>query len=202
MIGTTETLSRVFLHYLWTFWNGIFEMLLVTSYSILTGSLTLTLMILPWSRGTTGGFKRRCRTVGASWRSWDRSYRILWSYVLLPALCGIVTGVMQYHPDRIVGESWLFYSLQGSLIYYLPKIFLADFWVGGTWRFSCICLCKKAKYLNEAFGATVVLLVIVLVINGLAKIFVPSFFNVGNPISAGGSPRKNCGKQVKSPHRI
>ena len=61
--------------------------------------------------------------------------------------------------------------------YYLPKnLFSKIFESGGTLTIQLYLFMQKAKY-NEAFGVAVVLLVIVLGINGLAK-YMSHRFNV------------------------
>ena len=96
--------------------------------------------------------------------------------ILLPsAMPGILTGVI-LAIGRIVGESAALLFTAGSG-YYLPKnLFSKIFESGGTLTIQLYLFMQKAKY-NEAFGVALVLLVIVLGINGLAK-YMSHRFNV------------------------
>ena len=68
-------------------------------------------------------------------------------------------------------------SMAAGSGYYLPKnLFSKIFESGGTLTIQLYLFMQKAKY-NEAFGVAVVLLVIVLGINGLAK-YMSHRFNV------------------------
>ena len=146
-------------------------------YSILTGSLTLTLMILPLITRTT---QEALKTVPDSYRHGALGIGATKWYmirtILLPsAMPGIVTGVI-LAIGRIVGESAALLFTAGSG-YYLPKNILGKiFESGGTLTIQLYLFMQKAKY-NEAFGVAVVLLVIVLVINALAK-YLSHRFNV------------------------
>ena len=96
--------------------------------------------------------------------------------ILLPsAMPGILTGVI-LAIGRIVGESAALLFTAGSG-YYLPKnLFGKVLESGGTLTIQLYLFMQKAKY-NEAFGVAVVLLVIVLAINALAK-YLSHRFNV------------------------
>ncbi len=74
---TTETLSGIPSIIFGLFGMVFFGNTLGLGYSILTGSLTLTLMILPPDhKNHTGGFKDGAGQL-PSWRSWDRSYQMV-----------------------------------------------------------------------------------------------------------------------------
>ena len=96
--------------------------------------------------------------------------------ILLPsAMPGILTGVI-LAIGRIVGESAALLFTAGSG-YYLPKNLISKiFESGGTMTIQLYLFMQKANY-DEAFATAVVLLVVVLGINGLAK-FLSHKFNV------------------------
>ena len=166
---TTETSSGIPSIIFGLFGMVFFGNTLGLGYSILTGALTLTLMILPLITRTT---QEALKTVPDSYRHGamgigaTRWYMI--RTILLPsAMPGILTGVI-LAIGRIVGESAALLFTAGSG-YYLPKNLLTKVLEsGGTLTIQLYLFMQKAKY-NEAFGVAVVLLVIVLGINGLAK---------------------------------
>ena len=143
-------------------------------YSILTGSLTLMLMVLPLiTRNTQEALKTvpmgyRLGAIGMGAQKW---YMI--RTILLPsAMPGIVTGII-LSVGRIVGESAALLFTAGSG-YYLPqtvgqlgsKIMES----GGTLTIQMYLSMQKGKY-DIAFGIGLVLLLIVVFINiGTKKI--------------------------------
>ena len=174
---TTETLSGIPSIIFGLFGMVFFGNALGLGYSILTGALTLTIMILPLITRTT---QEALKTVPDSYRHGALGIGATKWYmirtILLPsAMPGILTGVI-LAIGRIVGESAALLFTAGSG-YYLPKnLFSEIFESGGTLTIQLYLFMKKAKY-NEAFGVAVVLLVIVLGINGLAK-YMSHRFNV------------------------
>ena len=174
---TTETLSGIPSIIFGLFGMVFFGNTLGLGYSILTGALTLTLMILPLITRTT---QEALKTVPDSYRHGALGIGATKWYmirtILLPsAMPGIITGVI-LAIGRIVGESAALLFTAGSG-YYLPKNLLTKmFESGGTLTIQLYLFMQKAKY-NEAFGVAVVLLVIVLGINGLAK-YLSHRFNV------------------------
>ncbi|MFT4107209.1 MAG: phosphate ABC transporter permease PstA [Lacrimispora sp.] len=173
---TTETLSGIPSIIFGLFGYVFFGTTLGLGYSILTGSLTLALMILPLITRTT---QEALKTVPESYRSGALGIGATKWYmirtILLPsAMPGIVTGVI-LSIGRIVGESAALLFTAGSG-YLLPKDFLGKILEsGGTLTIQLYLSMQKAKY-DQAFGIAVVLLVIVLAINGLAK-FLSHKFN-------------------------
>ena len=166
---TTETLSGIPSIIFGLFGMVFFGNTLGFKYSILTGALTLTLMILPLITRTT---QEALKTVPDSYRSGALGIGATKWYmirtILLPsAMPGIVTGVI-LAIGRIVGESAALLFTSGSG-YYLPKnLFGKVLEPGGTLTIQLYLFMQKANY-DEAFSVAVVLLVIVLAINGLAK---------------------------------
>lgn len=170
---TTETLSGIPSIIFGMFGMMFFGTGLGLGYSVLTGSLTLTLMVLPLITRNT---QEALKTVPDSYRSGALGMGATKWYmirtVLLPsAMPGIITGVI-LAIGRIVGESaaLLFtagsgYLLPKSGIGFLKKILES----GGTLTIQLYLSMAKAEY-STAFGIATVLLVIVLVINWLTKV--------------------------------
>lgn len=174
---TTETLSGIPSIIFGLFGMVFFGTTLGLGYSILTGALTLAIMVLPLITRTT---QEALKTVPDSYRSGALGIGATKWYmirtILLPsAMPGIITGVI-LAIGRIVGESAALLFTAGSG-YLLPKSFLGKiFESGGTLTIQLYLSMQKAKY-TDAFGIAVVLLVIVLLINGLAK-YLSHRFNV------------------------
>lgn len=169
---TTETLSGIPSILFGLFGMVFFGRTLHLDYSILTGSLTLTLMILPLITRNT---QEALKTVPDSYRSGALGIGATKWYmirtILLPsAMPGIITGII-LAIGRIVGESaaLLFTAGSGYLLPkdglgYLEKIMES----GGTMTIQLYLSMSKAQY-DVAFGIALVLLVIVLVINILTR---------------------------------
>lgn len=169
---TTETLSGIPSIIFGLFGMVFFGTVLKLSYSILTGSLTLTLMVLPLITRNT---QEALKTVPDTYRSGALGMGATKWYmirtILLPsAMPGIITGVI-LSIGRIVGESAALLFTAGSG-YLLPKAgmgFLNKiFESGGTLTIQLYLSMAKAEY-DVAFGIAVVLLVIVFGINFLTK---------------------------------
>lgn len=142
-------------------------------YSVLTGSLTLTLMILPLiTRNTQEALRAvpdsyREGAVGMGAARWHMIRTIL----LPSAMPGIVTGVI-LAVGRIVGESAALLFTAGSG-YFLPGswdgLFHKIMEPGGTLAVQLYLSMARARY-DVAFGIASVLLGIVFVINFLTGI--------------------------------
>ena len=126
----------------------------IFGYSMLTGALTLTIMVLPLIARNT---QEALRTVP-----------------------GILTGVI-LAIGRIVGESAALLFTAGSG-YYLPKggmgLFRKLFESGGTMTIELYLQMAKGKY-DVAFGIACVLLALVLLLNLLTK-YLAGRLNVEN----------------------
>lgn len=170
---TTETLAGIPSIIFGLFGMIFFGNTLGFGYSLLTGSLTLAIMVLPLiTRNTQEALKRvpesyRNGALGMGATKW---YMI--RTILLPsAMPGIVTGVI-LAIGRIVGESaaLLFTAGSGFLLPktasgYLTKILDS----GGTLTIQLYLSMSKGQY-GVAFGIALVLLAIVLVINMITKV--------------------------------
>ena len=170
---TTETLSGIPSIIFGLFGMVFFGNALRLGYSILTGSLTLTLMVLPLITRNT---QEALKTVPDSYRSGALGMGATKWYmirtILLPsAMPGIITGVI-LAIGRIVGESAALLFTAGSG-YLLPKagmgLLKKIMELGGTLTIQLYLSMAKAEY-STAFGIAVILLLIVLCINALTKI--------------------------------
>lgn len=175
---TTETLSGIPSIIFGLFGMVFFGNVMGFGYSILTGSLTLTIMVLPLITRNT---QEALKTVPDSYRSGALGMGATKWYmirtILLPsAMPGIITGVI-LAIGRIVGESAALLFTAGSG-YLLPKSgmgFLTKIMEsGGTLTIQLYLSMAKAEY-STAFGIAVVLLVIVLFINFLTKYLAKKF---------------------------
>ena len=172
---TTETLSGIPSIIFGLFGMVFFGISLKLGYSILTGSFTLTLMVLPLITRTT---QEALKTVPDSYRSGALGIGATKWYmirtILLPSAApGILTGII-LSIGRIVGESAALLFTAGSG-FLLPKnLFTKVFESSGTLTIQLYLYMQKAKY-DDAFGIAVVLLVIVLGINFLAKYLTRKF---------------------------
>lgn len=163
---------------------GLFGMMffgetLGLGYSILTGSLTLILMVLPLiTRNTQEALKTvpngyRNGAIGLGAGKW---YMI--RTILIPSsMPGIITGVI-LAIGRIVGESAALLFTAGSakllpkgMLGILKKIFQS----GGTLTIQLYLSATSEGDFDSAFGIAVVLLVIVLLINIATKMLTKKF---------------------------
>ena len=175
---TTETLAGIPSIIFGLFGMVFFGTTLGLGYSILTGALTLTLMILPLiTRNTQEALRGVPDTyrIGAIGMGATKWYMI--RTILLPsAMPGIMTGVI-LAVGRIVGESAALLFTAGSG-YLLPKAGVGMIHKilesGGTLTVQLYLSMSKAQY-DAAFGIATVLLCIVLVINFLTKILAGRF---------------------------
>ena len=174
----TETLSGIPSIIFGLFGMMFFGETLGLGYSVLTGTFTLTLMVLPL---VTRNTQEALKTVPDSYRNGaiglgaGKWYMI--RTILIPsALPGVITGVI-LAIGRIVGESAaLLYTagsgalLPTSLQGYFDKIFQS----GGTLTIQLYLSMSKGEY-DVAYGIALVLLVIVLVINLVTKYVAKKF---------------------------
>lgn len=174
---TTEILSGIPSIIFGLFGMVFFGMTLKLGYSVLTGSFTLTLMVLPLITQNT---QEALKTVPDSYRSGALGIGATKWYmirtILLPSAApGILTGVI-LSIGRIVGESAALLFTAGSG-FQLPKnLFGKLFESSGTLTIQLYLSMQKAKY-DQAFGIAVVLLIIVLGINLLTR-FLTNRFDV------------------------
>lgn len=177
----TETLSGIPSIIFGLFGMMFFGQTLGLSYSLLTGSLTLILMVLPLITRNT---QEALKTVPDSYRSGAiglgaGKFHMIRTILLPSAMPGIITGVI-LAVGRIVGESAALLFTAGSgkaLLKGLSFKFLREkvFQSGGTMTVQLYLSATSEGDFDTAFGVAVVLLVIVFLINlgtkALAKKF-------------------------------
>ncbi|MDO4471937.1 MAG: phosphate ABC transporter permease PstA [Bacillota bacterium] len=175
----TETLSGIPSILFGLFGMMFFGAKLGLGYSILTGALTLTLMVLPLITRNT---QEALKTVPASYRNGaiglgSGKWHMIRTILIPSAMPGIITGAI-LAVGRIVGESAALLFTAGSAKL-LPAGFMGlldkPFQSGGTLTVQMYLSATSEGDFDTAFGIAVVLLVIVLGINlttkGLTKHF-------------------------------
>ena len=179
---TIETLTGIPSIIFGLFGSVFFGEVLKLKYSMLTGALTLTIMVLPLIARNT---QEALKTVPDSYRSGAlgigaTKWYMIRTIILPSAMPGILTGVI-LAIGRIVGESAALLFTAGSG-YDLPKggmgLVRKLFEPGGTMTIELYLQMAKGKY-DVAFGIACELLVLVLVMNFLAK-YLAGRFNVEN----------------------
>lgn len=165
----TETLSGIPSIIFGLFGSVFFGETLGLGYSLLTGSLTLILMVLPLlTRNTQEALKTvpntyRTGAIGLGSGKWHMIRTIL----IPSAMPGIITGAI-LAIGRIVGESAALLFTAGSAKL-LPKgiegLLNKPFQSGGTLTIQMYLSATSEADFETAFGIAVVLLVIVLGIN-------------------------------------
>lgn len=176
---TTETLSGIPSIIFGLFGMVFFGTTLGFGYSILTGSFTLTIMVLPLITRNT---QEALKTVPAGYRNGALGIGATKWYmirtVLLPsAMPGILTGII-LAIGRIVGESAALLFTAGSGRN-LPKAGLEGLFrkfteSSGTLTIELYLQMQNGKY-ETAFGIACVLIIIVLLMNILAKVIAGKF---------------------------
>lgn len=172
---TTETLAGIPSIIFGLFGMVFFGSRLGLRYSILTGALTLSLMVLPLITRNT---QEALKTVPQSYRQGAlglgaEKWHMIRTILLPSAMPGIVTGVI-LSVGRIVGESAALLFTAGSG-YFLPRgLFSKLFESGGSLTIQLYLSMSKGEY-PVAFGIACVLLVIVLGMNFLAGLVAAKF---------------------------
>lgn len=175
----TETLSGIPSIIFGMFGMVFFVEGLHMGYSLLAGSLTLSLMVLPLITRNT---QEALKTVPDSYRQGaiglgsTKLYMIV--KILIPsAMQGIVTGVI-LAVGRVVGESAVLLFTAGSaklLTNDIKQLLLKPFQSGGTLTVQMYLSATSEGDFDTAFGIAVVLLIIVLCINFLTKLLTRLF---------------------------
>ena len=178
----TETLAGIPSVLFGLFGMVFFGETLGLGYSLLTGALTLALMVLPLIVRNT---QEALRTVPDSYRSgalgMGASKWYMIRTILLPsAMPGILTGVI-LAVGRIVGESAallftagsgrLLPKMGGGILQNMENLGGKIFESGGTLTVELYLQMQKGRY-DVAFGVGCVLIVIVLCLNLFLKIIV------------------------------
>lgn len=175
----TETLSGIPSIIFGLFGMMFFGEKLGLGYSLLTGSLTLIIMVLPLiTRNTQEALKTvpntyRNGAIGLGSGKWHMIRTIL----IPSAMPGIITGAI-LAIGRIVGESAALLFTAGSAKL-LPKgidgLFDKPFQSGGTLTIQMYLSATSEGDFETAFGIAVVLLIIVLGINLITKALTKHF---------------------------
>ena len=175
----TETLSGIPSIIFGLFGMMFFGEKLGLGYSLLTGSLTLIIMVLPLiTRNTQEALKTvpntyRDGAIGLGSGKWHMIRTIL----IPSAMPGIITGAI-LAIGRIVGESAALLFTAGSAKL-LPKgidgLFDKPFQSGGTLTIQMYLSATSEGDFETAFGIAVVLLIIVLGINLTTKVLTKHF---------------------------
>lgn len=149
---------------------GLFGMLFFVTaldwgYSILSGALTLSIMILPLIMRTT---EEALKTVPDSYREGSFGLgagrlRTVFKVVLPSAVPGILAGVI-LAVGRIVGETAALIYTAGTVTD-MPKNLMSS---GRTLAVHMYALSSEGLHTNQAYATAVILLIVVLLINTLS----------------------------------
>lgn len=163
---TTETLSGIP-----SIIYGLFGMLLFVGffrwgYSLLAGSFTMAIMILPTIMRTT---EEALLAVPDSYREGSfglgaGKLRTVFKIVLPSAVPGILSGVI-LASGRVVGETAALIYTAGTVAQ-IPQSVLGS---GRTLAIHMYVLSSEGLHTNQAFATAVVLLVAVILINAMAS---------------------------------
>ena len=145
-----------------------FKMWLGGNVSILAGSFTVTLMLLPIVVRST---EESLLTVSDALRAGSFALgagkvRTIFKIVLPSALPGILTAVI-LAVGRVVSESAPFIYTMGSSIQPMPNGYRSS---GTTLAVALYCFAGEGRYMNEAFATAFVLILLVFCLNVLAQI--------------------------------
>ena len=162
---TTETLSGIPSIIYGLFGFLCFNVAIKMGYSILSGGLTLAIMILPLVMRTT---EEALLAVPDSYREGSFGLgagkcRTIFKLVLPSAVPGILSGII-LSIGRIVGETAALIFTAGT-----PGDIAAGLTSSGrTLAVHMYLLANEGLYINKAYAVAVVLLVLVLLLNGVS----------------------------------
>ena len=164
---TAETLAGIPSIIYGLFGMMFFVISLNLGLSLLSGALTLSLMVLPLILRTTeeallsvpDGYREGSYGLGAG------KLRTVWRIVLPPAAPGILAGVV-LAIGRIVGETAALLFTAGTVAK-LPKGLLSS---GRTLSVHMYVLSGEGLHIGEAYATAAVLLVFVTLMNGLSSL--------------------------------
>lgn len=164
---TAETLSGVPSIVYGLFGSLFFVKFLGLGLSLLSGALTLSIMILPLILRTT---EEALRSVPDSYREGSfglgaGKLRTVFRVVLPSAIPGILSGVI-LGIGRIVGESAALIFTAGTVAETATSLFSS----GRTLSVHMYALSSNGIYLEQTHATAVVLLVLVIILNGLSSL--------------------------------
>lgn len=162
---TAETLSGIPSIVYGLFGSLFFVKFLGLGLSLLSGALTLAIMILPLIMRTT---EEALRGVPDSYREGSfglgaGKLRTVFHIVLPSAVPGILSGVI-LGIGRIVGESAALIFTAGTVAETATSLFSS----ARTLAVHMYAISGEGLYLNQTYATAVVLLVVVIIINGLS----------------------------------
>lgn len=162
---TTETLSGIPSIVYGLFGYLMFVVALEWSYSVLAGTLTLAIMILPLIMRTT---EEALKSVPDTFREGSfglgaGKLRTVFKIVLPSAVPGILSGVI-LGVGRIVGETAALIYTAGTVTGVATNLFAS----GRTLSVHMYALLSEGLYTNQAYATAVVLLIIVIIINAVS----------------------------------
>ena len=159
---TTESLAGIPSIVYGLFGSLFFVVALKMGLSLISGALTLSIMVLPLIMRTT---EEALKSVPDSWREGSFALgagrlRTIFRVVLPAAVPGILSGVI-LSIGRIVGESAALLYTAGTVAA-MPESLLSS---GRTLSVHMYALLSEGLYVNEAHATALVLLIVVLLIN-------------------------------------
>lgn len=162
---TAETLSGIPSIVYGLFGSLLFVKYLGLGLSLLSGALTLSVMILPLIMRTT---EEALRTVPDSYREGSfglgaGKLRTVFRIVLPSAIPGILSGVI-LGIGRIVGESAALIFTAGTVAETATSIFDS----ARTLSVHMYAISGEGLYINQTYATAVVLLIVVIVINAIS----------------------------------
>lgn len=175
---TTEILSGIPSIIYGLFGFMFFVIFMKFGYSILAGSLTLAIMILPTTirtieeslKSVPGMYREGALALGAT------KLRIIFTILLPNAMSGILTAII-LSIGRIVGESAALLFTSG-IVYRMPdNAFSHIFSSGRTLTLHLYQLAVLGEPFNQSFATASVLLILVFIINLGTKMLVKVFQN-------------------------
>ena len=164
---TTETLAGIPSIVYGLFGYLMFVVALEWSYSLLAGTLTLAIMILPLIMRTT---EEALKAVPDSYREGSfglgaGKLRTVFKIVLPSAVPGILSGII-LGIGRIVGETAALIYTAGTVTGVASSLFSS----GRTLSVHMYALLSEGLYTNQAYATAVVLLIVVIIINAVSSL--------------------------------
>lgn len=164
---TAETLSGIPSIVYGLFGSIFFVKYLKMGLSLLSGSLTLAIMILPLIMRTT---EEALRSVPDSYREGSfglgaGKLRTVFRIVLPSAMPGIISGII-LGIGRIVGESAALIFTAGTVAEVAGSVFGST----RTLAVHMYVLSGEGLYIDQTYATAVVLLVLVIIINGISEL--------------------------------
>lgn len=164
---TSETLSGIPSIIYGLFGMLFFVTFLNLGYSLLSGALTLAIMVLPIIIRTT---EEALLCVPDSYREGSfglgaGKLRTVMKITLPAAMPGVLSGII-LSVGRIVGETAALIYTAGTVAELPQSIFSS----GRTLSVHMYSLSREGLHINEAYATAVVLLIVVILINGISSL--------------------------------